>query len=80
MTQAQLDKIMELAENGEISITEIGKICGALLESNSRHFKEIKSKMKSLEEQLSSVEEKLDMIIENQSPAFGIIDEDDEED
>jgi hypothetical protein len=36
--------------------------------------------MKSLEEQLSSVEEKLDMIIENQSPAFGIIVEDDEED
>ena len=80
MTQVQLDKLMELAENGEISISDIGKICGALLESNSRHFKDIKSKMKSLEEQMSSIEEKLDMIIENQNPAFGIIVDDDEED
>ena len=36
--------------------------------------------MKSLEEQMSSIEEKLDMIIENQNPAFGIIVDDDEED
>ena len=80
MTQVQLDKLRELAENGEISISDIGKICGALLESNSRHFKDIKSKMKSLEEQMSSIEEKLDMIIENQNPAFGTIVDDDEED
>lgn len=80
MTQVQLDKLMELAENGEISIADIGKICGALLESNSRHFKDVKSKMKSLEEQMSNIEEKLDMIIENQNPAFGIIVDDDEED
>ncbi len=80
MTQTQLDKLMELAEKGEISISDIGKICGALLESNSRHFKDIKSQMKSFDEQMSRLEEKLDMIIENQNPAFGIIVEDDEED
>lgn len=80
MTQAQLDKLMEMANNNEITMSEIAKICGAMLESSSKHFKEIKNKMKVLEDKMESLEEMLDSIVENQNPAFGIIVESDEED
>lgn len=80
MTQTRLDQLMEKATNKTIELSEVAEICGAFLESNSRHSKEIKSKMKVIEEKLAYIEEKLDEILSNQSPAFGVIIEDDEED
>ena len=79
MTQTRLDQLMEKAANKTIELSEVAEICGAFLESNSRHSKDIKSKMKVIEEKLAYIEEKLDEILTNQSPAFGVIVEDDDE-
>jgi hypothetical protein len=80
MTQARLDELIAKANNKEIEINEMAQICGAILESISRHSKDIKSRLKVIEEKVSYIEERLDLIQKNTSPAFGIIIDDDEED
>lgn len=79
MTQSRLDELNEKIKSSSISLSEIAEIASATLESNSRHSKEIKSKLKILEEKMTYIEEKLDEILSNQSPAFGVIIDDDED-
>lgn len=80
MTQTRLNELMKKVSENSINLNDLAEICGSLLESNSRHSKEIKTKIKELEDQIFELSEKLDMILENQNPAFGIIVDDEEED
>ena len=70
---------MQKASEDKISLSEVAEIVGACLQSFSRHSNEIKTKIGLLEEQMFVLEEKLDMILDNQSPAFGVIVDDDDE-
>ena len=79
MTQTRLDELNEKIKHSDISLAEIAEIVSSNLESSSRHSKDIKNRMKILEEKLTYIEEKLDEILTNQSPAFGVIIEDDED-
>ena len=79
MTQARLSELMSKAQESKIEINELAEICGAILESVSRHSKEIKSRLKNLEDQVNTISTKLEEIAENQSPAFGVILEDEED-
>ena len=79
MKQNRLDELMQKASEDKISLSEVAEIVGACLQSFSRHSNEIKTKIGLLEEQMFVLEEKLDMILDNQSPAFGVIVDDDDE-
>lgn len=79
MTQARLSELMSKAQESKIEINELAEICGAILESVSRHSKEIKTRLKNLEDQVNTISAKLEEIAENQSPAFGVILEDEED-
>jgi len=79
MKQNRLDELMQKANDEKITLSEVAEIIGACLQSFSRHSNDIKAKIYLLEEQMYVLEEKLDMILYNQSPAFGVIVDDDEE-
>jgi hypothetical protein len=79
MKQNRLDELMQKANDEKITLSEVAEIIGACLQSFSRHSNDIKAKIYLLEEQMYVLEEKLDMILDNQSPAFGVIVDDDEE-
>lgn len=80
MTQIRLDELMEKAANKEIDINELAEICGALLQSTSRHSKEIKSKLAAIEKRFDDLEKNMDSIKDLSSPAFGVISEMDDPD
>ena len=42
MTQSRLDLLIEKANNEEITLSEVTEIVGSILQSNSRHSKDIK--------------------------------------
>lgn len=73
MTQNRLDELMEKAANKEIDMNELAEICGAVLQSTSRHSKEIKNKLLSIEKRLDDIEKNMDSIKDLSSPAFGVI-------
>jgi hypothetical protein len=73
MTQNRLDELMEKAVNKEIDMNELAEICGAVLQSTSRHSKEIKNKLLSIEKRLDDIEKNMDSIKDLSSPAFGVI-------
>ncbi len=73
MTLSRLDLLMEKAAKKEIDINELAEICGAILQSTSRHSKEIKTKIASLEKRLDEIEKNMDSIKDISSPVFGII-------
>lgn len=79
MKQIRLDELMNKAADEKITLSEVAEIVGACLQSFSRHSNDIKAKLTLLEEQTYVLEEKLDMILNNQSPAFGVIVDDDDE-
>ena len=81
LQSAQLDLAISfsIVSEDKITLSEVAEIVGACLQSFSRHSNEIKAKLTLLEEQTYVLEEKLDMILDNQSPAFGVIVDDDEE-
>ena len=79
MTQHRLDELMDKAKNSSVSREEIAEICGSILESTSRHSKEIKTRLNQIEEKLVNLQEKLNEIREKLSPAFGVIIEDEED-
>lgn len=80
MTQIRLDELMEKAANKEIDINELAEICGALLQSTSRHSKEIKNKLAAIEKRFDDLEKNMDSIKDLSSPAFGVISEMDDPD
>lgn len=73
MTQNRLDELMDKAASKEIDMNELAEICGALLQSTSRHSKEIKNKLAMIEKRLEDIEKNMDSIKDLSSPAFGII-------
>lgn len=79
MKQTRLDELNEKIKNSEISLIEVAEIVSATLESSSRHSKEIKSRLSSIEENLSEINKKLEKILSNLSPAFGVVIEDEED-
>ena len=79
MKQTRLDELNEKIKNSEISIIEVAEIVSATLESSSRHSKEIKSRLSSIEENLNDMNKKLDKILNNLSPAFGVVIDDEED-
>ena len=79
MKQIRLDELMNKAADEKITLSEVAEIVGACLQSFSRHSNDIKAKLTLLEEQTYVLEEKLEMILNNQSPAFGVIVDDDDE-
>ena len=48
MKQSRLDELMLKAKENKIEISELAEICGALLESTSRHSKDIKAKISEI--------------------------------
>lgn len=79
MKQTRLDELNEKIKNSEISIIEVAEIVSATLESSSRHSKEIKLRLSSIEENLNNMNKKLDKILNNLSPAFGVVIDDEED-
>lgn len=79
MKQTRLDELNEKIKNSEISLIEVAEIVSATLESSSRHSKEIKSRLSSIEENLNEMNKKLDKILNNLSPAFGVVIDDEED-
>lgn len=73
MTQIRLDELMEKAANKEIDINELAEICGALLQSTSRHSKDIKNRLVAIEKRLDDIEKNMDSIKDLSSPVFGVI-------
>lgn len=57
----------------------MAEIVSATLESSSRHSKEIKLRLSSIEENLNDMNKKLDKILNNLSPAFGVVIDDEED-
>ena len=45
MTQKRLDDLMQMSNDKTLTISDLGEICGALLESSSRHSKDLKIKI-----------------------------------
>ena len=79
MKQTRLDELNEKIKNSDISLIEVAEIVSATLESSSRHSKEIKSRLSSIEENLNEMNKKLDKILNNLSPAFGVVIDDEED-
>lgn len=73
MTQNRLDELMDKAVSKEIDMNELAEICGALLQSTSRHSKEIKNKLAAIEKRLDDIEKNMDSIKDLSSPVFGVI-------
>lgn len=72
MKQSRLDELMKKAENENLTISELGEICGSILSSLSRHSNDIKSKLKDLEAKIDLYENKLNDIYKYQ-PVFNVI-------
>jgi len=73
MTQNRLDELMEKVARKEIDLNDLAEICGAVLQSTSRHSKDIKNKLSTLDKRLDDIEKNMDSIKDLSSPAFGII-------
>ena len=82
MTQNRLNELNEKIQKETISICEVAEICSASLESSSRHSKDIKNILKSIEDKLAYIEEKIQELEDKSNLGFGVIleDEEDEED
>jgi phage shock protein A len=73
MTQNRLDELMEKVARKEIDLNDLAEICGAVLQSNSRHSKDIKNRLSTIEKRFDDIEKNMDSIKDLSSPAFGII-------
>lgn len=79
MTQNRLNDLNEKIEKETITISELAEICSASLESSSRHSKDIKNILKSIEEKLSVLEEKIQELEGKSNLGFRVILEDEED-
>lgn len=78
MKQTRLDELMLKCSKNELTINELGEICGALLQSFSRHSNDIKQKIFDIDKRIQALESKLEDAYRFQ-PAFGIISDMDED-
>jgi uncharacterized FlaG/YvyC family protein len=80
MTQTRLNDLLEKAKQDVITISEVAEICGAALQSNSKHAKDIKDLLHKLNNRLDILEQKINFLYENNSPVFAAVLEDEKED
>lgn len=80
MTQTRLNDLLEKAKQDVITISEVAEICGATLQSNSKHAKDIKDLLHKLNNRLDIIEQKINFLYENNSPVFAAVLEDEKED
>ena len=80
MTQSRLNDLLEKANKDIITISEVAEICGATLQSNSKHAKDIKDLLNKINIKLDSLEQKINYLYENNSPVFAAVLEDEKED
>ena len=80
MTQTRLNDLLDKAKNDLISLNEVAEICGATLQSNSKHAKDIKDLLTKLNNRLDTLEQKINYLYENNSPVFAAVLEDEKED
>jgi uncharacterized protein YceH (UPF0502 family) len=79
MTQKRLDDLMQKSEQQSLSISDIGEICGALLESSSRHSRDLKNKINSLEQTVIELKKEIQDHKDKSGLGFGVILEDEED-
>jgi|APGre2960657404_1045060.scaffolds.fasta_scaffold79509_1 hypothetical protein len=79
MTQNRLNDLNEKIEKETISLSELAEICSSALESSSRHSKDIKSMLKSIEDKLIALEEKIQELEDKSNLGFNVILEDEED-
>ena len=80
MTQTRLNDLLDKAKNDLISLNEVAEICGATLQSNSKHAKDIKDLLTKMNNRLDTIEQKINYLYENNSPVFAAVLEDEKED
>lgn len=80
MTQTRLNELLDKANKNTITLGEVAEICGAALQSNSKHAKDIKDHLNKLNNRLDSLEHKINHLYENNSPVFAAVIEDEKED
>ncbi|MEY4572480.1 MAG: hypothetical protein RLZ10_1720 [Bacteroidota bacterium] len=80
MTQSRLDSLLEKANNNEITLSEVTEIVGSVLQSNSKHSKDIKELLTRVINKLEAIEQKVNYLYENNSPVFAAVLEDEKED
>ena len=80
MTQSRLDSLLEKANNNEISLSEVTEIVGSVLQSNSKHSKDIEELLTRVINKLEAIEQKVNYLYENNSPVFAAVLEDEKED
>jgi uncharacterized FlaG/YvyC family protein len=80
MTQSRLNDLLDKASKDIITISEVAEICGAALQSNSKHAKDIKDILTKLNSRLDTIEQKINYLYENNSPVFAAVLEDEKED
>lgn len=79
MTQNRLNDLNEKIEKETISLSELAEICSSALESSSRHSKDIKNMLKSIEDKLIALEEKIQELEDKSNLGFNVILEDEED-
>ena len=79
MTQKRLDDLLQKTTDQSLSISDLGEICGALLESSSRHSKDLKNKMNHLEQTILDLKKEIQDLKDKSGLGFGVILEDEED-
>ena len=79
MTQNRLNDLNEKIEKETITMSELAEICSSSLESSSRHSKDIKNMLKSIEDKLSLIQEKIQELEDKSNLGFGVILEDEKD-
>jgi hypothetical protein len=78
MTQTKLDDLMQKSVDKTLTISDLGEICGALLESFSRHSKDLKIKINHLEQNILELKKEIQDLKDKSGLGFGVILEDEE--
>ena len=73
------NRLEELLANPDINNQELAEIIGAALLSISKHSKDIKTTLQTIEKEIAVIQKKLDLLEEKSNFGFGIIMDDDEE-
>ena len=79
MTQKRLDDLMQMSNDKTLTISDLGEICGALLESSSRHSKDLKIKITHLEQTILELKKEIQDLKDKSGLGFGVILEDEED-